>query len=62
MKTLAYRGWRMVNGRKRFVTINFLGGHSFEFKIGFIMPQTQVAHYMCDGSFNDFADATLTWM
>jgi hypothetical protein len=62
MKTLAYSGWRVVNGKRRWVTVEFLGGHLFEFRVGWFFPAKTQAVWLSNGRFNDFVDATLTWM
>jgi len=62
MKTLQYRGWRMVNGKRRWITVEFLGGHSFMFSIGWFFPAKQRAVWPANAPFNDFVDATLKWM
>jgi hypothetical protein len=52
----------MVNGKRRWVTVEFLGGHSFELSIGWFFPAKQRAVWPANAPFNEFVDATLKWM
>jgi hypothetical protein len=57
------KGWRVVNGRRRWVEIGFIGGYEFQFTLGWFLPQRQTAQYNPEAcTFDEFVDATLTWM
>jgi hypothetical protein len=57
------KGWRKVNGKRRWVQIGFSGGYEFHFQLGWLLPQRVTASYMPDScTFDEFVETTLAWM